>query len=119
MNTPTLLNALLLLVNTFALVFALGLQSQLVNNGHHLGAFVNSLAIGTANLVLFKLAPNASSIEVAGYLLGGPFGIVASMHAYRWMRGQVTTAQATSRKPEHQGPCTHTCHDHLEPKNHA
>ncbi len=75
--------AALLLASTFALVFALGLQSQLVNNGHALAAFINSLAIGTCNLVLFKLAPDAGGIEIAAYLLGGPFGIVASMWAYR------------------------------------
>jgi hypothetical protein len=79
-------NAALLLVSTFALVFCLGLQSQLVNNGHFTGAFINSLAIGTANLVLFKLAPSASGIEIAGYLMGGPFGIVCSMLFYRWMK---------------------------------
>jgi len=79
-------NSALLLVSTFALVFALGLQSQLVNNGHFAGAFFNSLVIGTANLVLFKLAPTASGIEIAGYLMGGPFGIVCSMLFYRWMK---------------------------------
>lgn len=79
-------HAALLLVSTFGLVFSLGLQSQLVNNGHFVGAFLNSLAIGAANLVLFKLAPEASGIEVAAYLAGGPFGIVASMLAYRRMR---------------------------------
>lgn len=83
-------NAALLLISTFALVFSLGLQSQLVNNGHFVGAFINSLAIGTANLVLFKLAPTASGIEIAGYLIGGPFGIVCSMTAYRWMRRRQT-----------------------------
>ncbi|SFB96053.1 hypothetical protein SAMN05216344_10697 [Polaromonas sp. OV174] len=75
--------ALLLLLSTFALVFCLGLQSQLVNNGHGIAAFCNSLAIGAANLVLFKLAPNASGWEIAAYLAGGPFGIVASMFVYR------------------------------------
>ena len=77
------MTALLLLASTFALVFCLGLQSQLVNNGHFAGAFCNSLAIGSANLVLFKLAPDASGWQVAAYLAGGPFGIVASMAAYR------------------------------------
>jgi len=77
------MSALYLLVSTFGLVFCLGLQSQLVNNGHHVSAFLNSLAIGTCNLVLFKLAPDASGIEIAAYLSGGPFGIVASMWAYR------------------------------------
>ena len=74
--------ALYLLASTFALVFCLGLQSQLVNNGHWWAAFFNSLAIGSCNLVLFKLAPNASGQEIAAYLLGGPFGIVASMATY-------------------------------------
>ncbi|MEZ2293068.1 hypothetical protein [Variovorax sp. RCC_210] len=77
------MSALYLLLSTFGLVFALGLQSQLVNNGHFAGAFVNSMAIGACNLVLFKLAPNASGMEVAAYLAGGPFGIVASMWVYR------------------------------------
>ena len=82
------INAMLLLVSTFGLVFALGLQSQLVNNGHFVAAFTNSLAIGAANLVLFKLAPDAAGWEVAAYLAGGPFGIVASMVFYRWLRSQ-------------------------------
>lgn len=77
------MTALSLLASTFGLVFALGLQSQLVNNGHYVGAFVNSLAIGGCNLVLFKLAPDAAGLEVAAYLAGGPFGIVASMAVYR------------------------------------
>lgn len=80
------MTALLLLASTFALVFCLGLQSQLVNNGHALAAFFNSLAIGAANLVLFKLAPDATGWQVATYLAGGPFGIVASMAAYRYLK---------------------------------
>lgn len=78
------LAALYLLASTFALVFCLGLQSQLVNNGHFASAFVNSAAIGAANLVLFKLAPEANGLEIAAYLAGGPFGIVASMAFYRY-----------------------------------
>ncbi len=78
------MSATLLFISTLALVFCLGLQSQMVNNGHFVGAFVNSLAIGAANLVLLKLAPDASGIEVAAYLAGGPIGIVASMWFYRW-----------------------------------
>lgn len=97
-TTPILANAALLLVSTFALVFALGMQSQLVNNGHFVAAFVNSLAIGTANLVLFKLAPNASGIEIVGYLLGGPFGIVCSMVVYRWMRARHRYAKPSNER---------------------
>lgn len=84
------MTAFILLVSTFALVFTLGLQSQLVNNRHFIGAFVNSLAIGACNLVLFKLAPNATGFEIAAYLAGGPFGIVASMAFYRWLRRKAT-----------------------------
>lgn len=80
------MTALYLLASTFCLVFALGLQSQLVNNGHYRGAFFNSLAIGACNLVLFKLAPDASGLEIAAYLAGGPVGIVAAMWAYRRKR---------------------------------
>ena len=77
------MSAIALLASTFLLVFALGMQSQLVNNGHYVSAFLNSLVIGACNLVLFKLAPDASGVEIAAYLAGGPFGIVARMAAYR------------------------------------
>lgn len=80
------MTALALLASTFMLVFALGLQSQLVNNGHYISAFINSLVIGSSQLVLFKLAPDASGVEIAAYLAGGPFGIVASMACYRWLK---------------------------------
>lgn len=33
-------------------------------------------------MVLFKLAPEASTSEIAAFLLGGPFGITASMWAH-------------------------------------
>lgn len=75
--------ALYLFLSTFVLVFTLGLQSQLVNRGHFWLAFLNSLAIGAANLMLFKLAPDASGWEIVGFLMGGPFGIVCSMMFYR------------------------------------
>ena len=78
------MTALALLVSTFCLVFFLGLQSLVVNSGYRWLAFFNSFAIGTSNLVLFKLAPNSSGIEVLAYLSGGPFGIVAAMIFFRW-----------------------------------
>ena len=78
------MTALLLLVSTFCLVFFLGLQSLVVNSGYRWLAFCNSFAIGTSNLVLFKLAPNSSGIEVLAYLSGGPFGIVAAMVFFKW-----------------------------------
>lgn len=80
------MSAAYLFTSTLGLVYFLGLQSQLVNNGHYVAAFINSAAIGVCNLVLFKLAPDASGIEIVAYLSGGPFGIVASMATYRHLR---------------------------------
>lgn len=73
---------LILFVSTFVLVFALGLQSLNVNNGHHYAAAITSFAIGAMQMVLFKLAPDASWSEIAAFLTGGPFGIVSSMWAH-------------------------------------
>jgi len=76
---------LALFVSTFVLVFALGAQSLNVNNGHYRAAALTSLVIGAGQMVLFKLAPEASWSEVAAFLLGGPFGITASMWAHPQM----------------------------------
>lgn len=54
------MTALTLLASTFCLVFFLGLQSLVVNGGHRVAAFANSFAIGLSQLMLYKLAPNAS-----------------------------------------------------------
>jgi hypothetical protein len=39
--------------------------------------------IGTCNLALYKLAPQATPMEMGAFLLGGPFGIVAAMWMFR------------------------------------
>lgn len=77
------MTTLALFASTFALVFFLGLQSLNVNGGHYKAAFLTSFGIGLGNLVLFKLAPDASGIEIAAFLAGGPFGIVSSMLFHR------------------------------------
>ena len=77
------MNAALLFVSTYCLVFFLGLQSLNVNTGRHTAAFFTSFGIGVSNLVLFKLAPDASGPEIAAYLTGGPLGIISSMWAHR------------------------------------
>ena len=86
-----MITAVILFVSTFVLVFALGLQSLNVNGGHRLGAFLTSFVISGGNIVVLKLAPEASVIEVLAYMAGGPLGIVASMmthpHLVRWMGG--------------------------------
>lgn len=76
---------LALFVSTFVLVFALGIQSLNVNNGHRVAAVFTSFLIGASNLALFKLAPDASMAEAAGFLLGGPLGIYAAMVAHPWL----------------------------------
>jgi hypothetical protein len=73
---------LILFTSTYILVFALGMQSLNVNNGHYWAAAVTSFAIGSMQMVLFKLAPNATWSEIAAFLMGGPFGIVSSMWAH-------------------------------------
>lgn len=80
------MTAAALFISTFALVFFLGLQSLNVNNGYTTAAFFTSFGIGVGNLVLFKLAPDANGIEIAAFLLGGPFGIVAAMRFFRFVR---------------------------------
>ena len=80
------MTAVALFASTFCVVFALGLQSQLVNNGFWRSAMLNSFVISSANLVLLKLAPDAGGIEIAGYLLGGPLGIVCSMAAFNFIK---------------------------------
>lgn len=77
------MTALALFASTFLLVMALGAQSLFVNNGRYLPAALNSFAIGTGNLILFKLAPDAGGIEIAGFLLGGPLGVLGAMYLLR------------------------------------
>lgn len=77
------MTAVALFISTLLLVMALGAQSLLVNNGRYVGAFFNSFAIGAGNLVLFKLAPNASALEMTGFLAGGPLGICLAMYLLR------------------------------------
>lgn len=77
------MTAAALFLSTLLLVMALGAQSLLVNNGRYVGAFFNSFAIGAGNLILFKLAPEAGGLEIAGFLSGGPVGIVLAMYLLR------------------------------------
>ena len=79
--------AFVLFTSTFVLVFFLGLQSLNVNTGRYLAAFLTSFGIGLSQLALYKLAPDADGWQIAAYLSGGPFGIVASMAAHRRVFG--------------------------------
>jgi hypothetical protein len=80
--------ALTLFASTFLLVFALGFQSLNVNNGHYWAAAITSLVIGSMQLVMLKLGPDATPIEAVAFISGGPFGIVASMWAHQRTLGK-------------------------------
>lgn len=82
--------ALALFASSFALVFALGLQSLNVNRGHFVAAFVTSFAIGASQLFALRVipSPDTGALEMTCYLLGGPFGIVASMVAHPYLVGR-------------------------------
>lgn len=77
--------------STFVVVFALGAQSLLVNNGRYVAAFGNSFLIGACNLALYKLAPQATTFEIAAFLLGGPLGIVSAMWVFRHLHRRPPT----------------------------
>lgn len=99
MNTISTCAALF--ASTYLLVFFLGLQSLNVNGGHYLAAFITSLGIGISNLVLFKLAPGASGVELVAFLSGGPFGIISSMWAHKKIRLLVSALHSRPAKPPH------------------
>ena len=80
-----MMTILALFGSTFAMVFALGIQQLNVQNNHRAAAVCTSLFIGASQLVMFKLAPDASLAEAAALLLGGPLGIYAAMVAHPWL----------------------------------
>ena len=75
-----------LFASTFSLVFLLGIQQLNVHHGYRLASVSTSLAIGCAQLALFKLAPDADAVQIAGFLSGGPVGIWCAMEAHPHLR---------------------------------
>lgn len=89
----------LLFSAAFAAVFTLGIQQFNVERGYRLAAFCTSPLIGLSHLVLFKVLPGPTdAIEISAYLLGGAFGIVASMWVHPQLVTLVTSLQ-TSVQP--------------------
>jgi len=80
------MTALALFASTFALVFLLGVQQLNVQHGHQFAAFFTSLFIGCSQLALYKMAPDASGVEIACYLAGGPLAIICAMKVHPWLR---------------------------------
>lgn len=77
----------MLFFSSYFLVLLLGFQSQIVRDKQIIAAFVTSLLIGTCQLVLFKLAPDASPAESVVFVLGGACGIVSSIYVHNiWIK---------------------------------
>jgi hypothetical protein len=89
------MNTLLLFSSTFILVFALGLQSQLANNGHYIAAFMNSFVIGLGQIGALQVVHAHSTLDYAAYVTGGPIAIVCSMLFFRrYIRRGVSVSKA-------------------------
>jgi hypothetical protein len=86
------MNELILFGTTFVLVFSLGLNSLTVNKGQYVAAFLTSFLISGSNLVILRSIPQGDLGEVAAYMLGGPFGIVASM----WLHSRILGHRVSS-----------------------
>lgn len=63
-----MIQAAILFASTFTLVFLLGVQQLNVQHGHRFAAAATSLFIGISQLALYKLAPDAGGVEIAGRL---------------------------------------------------
>ncbi|MDP1635259.1 MAG: hypothetical protein Q8L69_11340 [Gallionellaceae bacterium] len=81
------MNAFLLFIGSFFIVFALGFQQHNVHYRRYRAAFMNGIFIGAMNLLVLRLGPSASPVEMAAFLIGGPVGIVAAI----WLNGKVCT----------------------------
>ena len=76
-----------LFLSAFATVFLLGFQQKNVHGEHYLAAIVTSIGIGTAQIFLWRLVPEANASQIIATLCGGPVGIVAAMYLHpRMMR---------------------------------
>lgn len=81
-------NEIILFASTFVAVFLLGLQSQFVRDKQKLASFITSIGIGTCQLFMLKLAPNATMFESISFVFGGAFGIVCSIYVHNYLTNQ-------------------------------
>lgn len=89
-----------LFASSFVTVFALGFQQQNVTGRHYWAAFFTSFLIGGSQIFLWSTMPGADVWQVAATLIGGPFGIVASMWVHRRTIGKKHNAYF--KKIEHE-----------------
>lgn len=70
---------------SFCTVFLLVFQQQnVIHRARWLGS-LTSLAIGTAQLTLWRYVPDASPTQLAAVLIGGPVGYNAALSAHPWI----------------------------------
>lgn len=97
------MNAAVLFLATFGVVFFLGIQQLNVDGNHRWFAFFTSPLIALSNLVLFKVLPGPTGLlEILGYVAGGAFGIVASMELHPRLLALRTRFQS-QREPGERG----------------
>lgn len=75
--------ALLLFLSQTLTVTLLVVQSRLNIHGYMRLAAINSLLIGTCQLVMWKIMPDPSVAEIAAFLLAGPVGNVIAQYINR------------------------------------
>lgn len=76
---------LTLFLAAFATVFLLVFQQQnVIHRARWLGS-VTSLAIGAAQITLWRYVPDASLSQIAAVLVGGPAGYNAALTAHPWI----------------------------------
>lgn len=80
---------LTLFLSAFFTVFLLGFQQKNVHGNHYLAAVITSVGIGSAQIFLWRLIPDANMGQIAATLAGGSVGIIAAMWAHpRLMRNK-------------------------------
>jgi hypothetical protein len=100
-------SALIVFGATFITVFALGLQSRIVNQGQYIAAAFVSAMISTGSLELYETLARPTGWDRAGYYLGGIVGITCSIwfhkRAEAWVQLQIArwkARRAVSRHPD-------------------
>lgn len=77
------LPAFLLFCSQTVTVTLLVIQSRFNIHGHTRLAALNSLLIGSCQLVMWKIMPDPSFAEIAAFLLAGPVGNTVAQHINR------------------------------------
>lgn len=70
---------------SFFTVFLLVFQQQNVIHRSRVLGSLTSLAIGTAQLTLWRYVPDASLAQLGAVLLGGPVGYNAALSVHPWV----------------------------------